>query len=171
MAILFSKHKSQEAREARFSQVLQANRQLICKVCYMYASDGEHFNDLYQEVVANIWQGLASYRGTAAMSTWIYRVAINTCVTFYRRHRSHSAATLPIEAVVELPAEEESRAEQLKEMYRLIATLEPMEKALILMWLDERSYDEISDVTGLSRNNVASRLRRIRLKLIEKGQQ
>ena len=152
-------------------QIIADNRQLICKVCYMYADDSEHFNDLYQEVVANMWQGIASFRGEASLSTWIYRMAINTCVTFYRRNRRHSAATVGLDQVLEIPDDNSSRAADLHEMYRLISTLEPMEKALILMWLDERSYDEISAVTGLGRNNVASRLRRIKLKLVRIGQQ
>lgn len=164
-------HTRSSELEQRFLQIVADNRQLICKVCYMYATDTDHFNDLYQEVVANMWQGLPTFRGEASISTWIYRMAINTCVTFYRRNRRNDNRNVSLESVMELPGEETSRAERLREMYRLIATLEPMEKALILMWLDERSYDEISQVTGLSRNNVASRLRRIRLKLIRKGQE
>lgn len=158
-------------RQKRFLQIIADNRQLICKVCYMYATDADHFNDLYQEVVANMWQGIASFRGDASLSTWIYRMAINTCVTYYRRNRRHSASTVSLDQILEIPADDSDRAADLHEMYRLISTLEPMEKALILMWLDERSYEEISDVTGLSRNNVASRLRRIKLKLVRKGQE
>ena len=154
-----------------FMELIWQNRQLICKVCYMYASDSDHFNDLYQEVIANMWQGIGSFRGDSALSTWIYRMAINTCVTYYRRNRRHSKQTVSLDQILDIPADDTSRADNLRQMYTLISTLKPMDKALILMWLDERSYDEISEVTGLGRNTVASRLRRIKLKLIEKGQQ
>ena len=98
-------------------------------------------------------------------------MAINTCVTYYRRNRRHSKQTVSLDQILDIPADDTSRADNLRQMYTLISTLKPMDKALILMWLDERSYDEISEVTGLGRNTVASRLRRIKLKLIEKGQQ
>lgn len=162
---------ARQSREQQFMQLVADNRQLICKVCYMYATDADHFNDLYQEVLANMWQGLSSFRGEASISTWIYRMAINTCVTFYRRNRRNDSRNVSLESILELPGEETSRADKLREMYRLISTLEPLEKALILMWLDERSYDEISQVTGMGRNNVASRLRRIKQKLVKKGQE
>ncbi len=149
--------------------VVNDNRQMIYKVCYMYATDNDHFKDLYQEVLASLWQGLDSFRGESKMSTWIYRTAINTCVTFFRKHKSHGADTVTLEAVADIPGDDNSRSDMLKEMYRLISGLNKMDKALILMWLDERSYDEIAEVTGLSRNNVATRLRRIKQRLVDEN--
>lgn len=149
--------------------VVNDNRQMIYKVCYMYATDNDHFKDLYQEVLASLWQGLDSFRGDSKMSTWIYRTAINTCVTFFRKHKSHGADTVTLEAVADIPGDDNSRSDMLKEMYRLISGLNKMDKALILMWLDERSYDEIAEVTGLSRNNVATRLRRIKQRLVDEN--
>ncbi|MBS5437292.1 MAG: sigma-70 family RNA polymerase sigma factor [Prevotella sp.] len=137
----FSTDNSQ--REAQFNSLVSENRQLICKVCYMYATDVDYFNDLYQETLANIWSAMDSFRGEARISTWLYRIAINSCVTFFRRHHRHDSLNTP----------------------------DPMEKALIMMWLDENSYDEISEVTGLARNTVATRLRRIKQKLIDRSQQ
>lgn len=158
-------------KEARFLELVADNRQLICKVCYMYASDTDHFNDLYQEVLANMWQGLDSFRGEARLSTWIYRMAINSCITFYRRNRRHIEGARPLSEVLEMPDDDGERQKQIELMYSMISDLPAMDKALIMMWLDEHSYDEIAAVTGISRNNVASRLRRIKLKLIEKGAQ
>lgn len=152
--------------------LVDANKRTIYKVCYMYASGPEHLKDLYQEILANLWQGIDSFRGDAKVSTWIYRTAINTCVTYHRKHRSHSSEMSPLEALPDVADEGDGgHRERLREMYRLIGQLNKMDKALILMWLDERSYDEIADVTGLSRNNVATRLRRIKLKLIEQGKE
>lgn len=149
--------------------VVEDNRRLIYKVCYMYATDDDHFNDLYQEVLANIWQGLDSFRGDSRQSTWIYRVALNTCVTFYSRNSSHSTGRMSIDNVPDIEAPESDRGDMLREMYRLIGGLPKMDKALILMWLDEKSYDEIAEVAGLTRNTVATRLRRIKQKLVEQN--
>ena len=156
-------------KESRFMTVVNDNRQMIYKVCYMYATDNDHFKDLYQEVLASLWQGLDSFRGDSKMSTWIYRTAINTCVTFFRKHKSHGFDTVGLEAIADIPGDDNARTDMLKEMYRLISGLNKMDKALILMWLDERSYEEIAEVTGLSRNNVATRLRRIKQRLVEEN--
>ena len=156
----------QSEKESRFMKVVNDSRQLICKVCYMYATDRDHFQDLYQEVLANIWVGLDSFRGKAAISTWLYRTAINTCVTFFRRHNTHATSMTSLDFAADLEADDGSlRAEQLREMYSLISGLDKLDKAIILMWLDERSYDEIAEVTGFSRNNVATRLHRIKQRL------
>lgn len=153
-------------------EIVNDNRQLICKVCYMYASDRDHFQDLYQEVLANLWAGLDSFRGDAAISTWLYRTAINTCVTFFRRHNTHASSMTSLDVAADIVSDDGiDRASQLREMYLLISGLDKLDKAIILMWLDERTYDEIAEVTGLTRNNVATRLHRIRQRLICQGNQ
>lgn len=155
-------HKSE--KEQQFIAIIESHRQVIYKVCYMYASDDDHFKDLYQEVLINLWRGIDRFRGDAQLSTWIYRTSINTCVTYYRRNHKHDEM-LSLEGVSVVDNDDGTRLQQIKEMYRLISRLDRMEKAIILLWLDEKSYDEISEITGLSRNNVASRLRRIKIKL------
>lgn len=147
--------------------IVTDNRRLLHKVCYMYAVNREHFQDLYQEVLANIWESLDSFRGDSAMSTWIYRMALNTCVTFFRKYNRHSSEMTTLDFASDLIADVGERNEQLKEMYRLISQLSKIDKAIILMWLDERSYEEIAEVTGFTRNNVATRLRRIKQRLAD----
>ena len=151
-------------KEQQFLSIIEENRQLIYKVCYMYASDDDHFNDLYQEVLINIWQGLENFRGGAQISTWIYRISLNTCVTHYRKYHKYNE-TVSIDGLKVVDADDGTHQQQLKELYRLINRLDRFEKAIILLWLDEKPYDEIAEITGLSRNNVASRLRRIKMKL------
>ena len=151
-------------KEQQFLSIIEDNRQLIYKVCYMYASDDDHFNDLYQEVLINIWQGLGGFRGGAQVSTWIYRISLNTCVTHYRKYHKYNE-TVSIDGLKVVDADDGTHQQQLKELYRLVNRLDRFEKAIILLWLDERPYDEIAEITGLSRNNVASRLRRIKMKL------
>lgn len=156
-----------QAREQAFLRLIEANRRLIYKVCYLYATDDEHLKDLYQEVLIHLWQGLPDYRGEAKPSSWIYRVSLNACISYYRKHRRMTGETAPLESLLQTMAAEEGRTEHLREMYRLISCLNRMEKALILLWLDEHSYDEIAEITGLTRSNVATKLRRIKEKLNE----
>lgn len=155
--------------EQAFTELLDRNRQLISKVCYMYASDGEHFKDLCQEVATNIWQGFGRFRGEAAESTWVYRVALNTCVSYFRKQGSRRLETVNLENAAYVEADSGERLAQLREMYRLISTLGKIDKALILLWLDEKSYDEMAEITGLSRGNVASRLHRARQRLAKQA--
>ncbi len=162
--------EAQHKRERQFTEIVEANRRLIYKVCYMFSTGRDHFDDLYQEVLANIWQGLASFRGDSSPSTWIYRIALNTCVSFYRRNVRQSVDSVSIDNIPDMEAPDNSRSEQLREMYRLIGGLPAMDKAIIMLWLDEKSYDEIAEVTGLTRNTVATRLRRIKQKLAEQNE-
>ncbi len=141
---------------------------MVVKVCYMYGSDDEQRKDLYQECMANVWQGLRNFKGDSKLSTWLYRACINTCITCYRRNQRH-ASSVSLDEAPTLFTGDDSRARDLKEMYKMISSLTSVEKAIIMMWLDEKSYDEISEITGMPRNTVASRLKRIKEKLIKLG--
>ena len=152
-------------KESRFMAIVNDNRRMLCKVCYMYADSDEHFKDLYQEVLANLWQGLDSFRGDSRLSTWLYRTAINTCVTYFRHNGKHDRGKVGLDTLADTMSDDSDRPAELRQMYRLIGGLDKMDKALILMWLDEKSYDEIAGVTGLPRNTVATRLHRIKYDL------
>ncbi|MCX4368241.1 MAG: sigma-70 family RNA polymerase sigma factor [Duncaniella sp.] len=157
-------------KESRFMAIVNDNRRMLCKVCYMYADSDEHFKDLYQEVLANLWQGLDSFRGDSRLSTWLYRTAINTCVTYFRHNGKHDRGKVGLDTLADTMSDDSDRPAELRQMYRLIGGLDKMDKALILMWLDEKSYDEIAGVTGLPRNTVATRLHRIKLRLKEQNE-
>lgn len=157
-------------KEKEFLAVTDKYKEVIAKVCYLYSSAWASFDDLYQEVLINLWQGLESFRGEAKMSTWIYRTAINTCITWHRRNRRHSFG-IPIESAFEIADQDDDKSGRIKELYRLISRLEPFDKALVTLWLDEKPYDEISSILGISKANVATRLHRVRAKLSELANQ
>ncbi|MBD5367092.1 MAG: sigma-70 family RNA polymerase sigma factor [Bacteroides sp.] len=117
--------------------------------------------------MANVWQGLRTFRGDSKLSTWLYRTCINTCITSYRRNSVRS--TVPLDNVAQVADDDDHRGDKLRQMYNLISQLSPVDRAIIMMWLDEKNYDEIGDVTGMPRNTVASRIRRIKAKLIEQA--
>ena len=151
--------------EQEFLNMVEAQKRTIYKVGYMYANERDDLNDLFQETVLNLWKSFPRYRGESTLNTWVYRIAMNTCITFLRRSNTRPQ-TIPMTAnVADLMAEEESKAGQLQELYRLINQLGKLERALILLWLEERSYDEMADILGISKANVAVKLFRTKEKL------
>ncbi len=160
----------QTDRQQRFLELADAYKDVIAKVCSVYSSDAAPFADLYQEVMINIWTGIENFRGDAKVSTWIYRLALNTCITWHRRNKRHSLG-IPIEAGFDVPDTDDGTQAQIKELYRLIGMLDPFDKALVTLRLDEKSYDEISSILGISKANVATRLHRVRTRLSNLAEQ
>ena len=151
--------------EKEFIEMIAAQKRVIYKVCYVYAKDEDDLNDLFQEVVLNLWKGFPRYRGDSKLTTWVYSVATKTCIT-YLRHVTKRPQTVPLTTdVTGLLADENEHAGQLRELYRLINQLGKLERALILLWLEERSYQEIAEILGISRANVAVKLNRTKEKL------
>lgn len=158
-----------DAEQRSFEAMVETHKRVITKVCYMYAENPAHFKDLYQETLINLWQARDRFRGESSEATWIYRISINTCISCFRRwHRHSETLSMSNPEMMELAdrsVNDHEHAMMLKEMYSLINRLPALDKAIILMWLDEKSYEEISEVTGLKRNAVAARLRRCKLRL------
>ena len=155
---LQDKKKEFEDAIARFGGI-------ISKICYYFSSDAEEFKDLRQEVLYNIWRGWDKFRNDSKISTWIYRVSFNTCVSFQRKEKK-TKETISIDEVVEMEAEQDaSLLEKYNTMHLLIRKLGYQDRAMILMWLDDKSYEEIAELMGMNRNTVAVRLKRIKDKL------
>lgn len=145
-----------------FDEVQKQYGAMIRRVCLMYASAEVAYDDLVQEAMVNIWTGLASFRGDASLSSWVYRVTVNSCLTWLRANRRHMGHKALDEAIAEVAGDDSERQEQLRLMYKLINTLPPFDRALTIMWLDGLSYDAISEISGITAANVAVRLHRIR---------
>lgn len=158
----------QQEKEKQFTVLVESYKQVIYKICYMYATDGDNFKDLYQDIVINLWKGFDAYEGRGKPSSWIYRVGLNTCVSFHRQQQRRGERT-SLDVLYGLEAEENETTKRLKEMYRLIAKLDKFERAIILLWLDEKTYEEIAEIVGIPRNTVASRLKRIKEKLTKRA--
>jgi RNA polymerase sigma-70 factor, ECF subfamily len=152
-----------ENQKQQFINLLEQNKSLIYKFCYMYANESDTPQDLFQEVVINLWKGYASFRGDCKIQTWMYRIALNTCVTFMRKSGSRPKA-MPLNEDM-IVYDDSSDTMQINELYRLINLLNEMDKAIILLYLEERQYDEIAQIVGISRTNVGVRINRIKEKL------
>ena len=148
--------------EKEFIDILLEHKQIIYKVCFMYAKDKDAINDLYQETVLNLWRGYPNFRKESQVSTWIYKVSLNTCISDLRKKKNVNFVPLQMEIDI---YEDCEKNELLQEMYQLIKQLNKLERIYILLWLEEKTYDEIAEITGVSRNNVAIRLHRIKEKL------
>lgn len=154
----------QQLAEA-FEKLIKDYSLMITKVCYYFANDIADLKDLRQEVMLNIWSGLENFRMQSKVSTWIYRVCFNTCITYQRKNK-RLKNEVPLSSVLEIE-DTPFEIDKYKEMHRLIGLLGDEDKAIILMWLDENSYEEIAEVVGLKRNTVATRLKRIKEKLVK----
>lgn len=152
--------------EKEFINMIEQHSRLIYKICYMYASDKDELNDLYQEIMINLWRSHELFRGEAKYSTWIYRIGLNTCVS-YIRQKKRKPLLVPLDVDLENIAEQENNLEELQELYRLINKLSKLERAIVLLYLEEKTYDEIAEIVGISRGNVAVKLNRIKTKLKE----
>jgi len=152
--------------ERAFLEMIRTNERLIYKVCSFYVSEEYPLADLYQDVVCSLWAGFGKFRNECSFSTWIYRIALNTCISGMRKAR-RQPQQVPVAALQETLIEPESISEQIREMYRLIHRLKTMERAIVLLYLEEKSYQEIADIMGLTVSNVATKLKRSKQKLKE----
>ncbi|MDR1202467.1 MAG: sigma-70 family RNA polymerase sigma factor [Tannerellaceae bacterium] len=152
--------------EKAFLEMIRENERLIYKVCSFYTSDEYPLADLYQEVVCNLWTGYPKFRNGCSFSTWIYRIALNTCISGLRKELK-TPQKVPVSVLGDVLIEPESINDQIKEMYHFIHQLKTMERAIILLYLEEKSYQEIADITGLTVSNVATKLKRSKQKLKE----
>lgn len=153
-----------------FTLMIRRHEKIIFSVCFFYATNDVPFEDLRQEVLISLFKGYRNFRHECSESTWVYKVCINTCL-FSIRSLSPKIKTLSFEDLPVTCIHEESDKdlkERLEWLHSVIAQLNPLDKAIILMWLDDLSYEDIASNMGIPRNTVASRLHRIKEKLTSK---
>lgn len=151
--------------EQEFLTVIREYERVIYKVCYLYTSPNAPLNDLYQDVILNLWKAFPKFRKECKISTWIYRIALNTCISFFRKEKNVPeivSLTREIDWTIE---EHDPINEMLKQMYHMINQLGQLDKSIILLYLEDKSYEEIAEITGLTVTNVATKLSRIKDKL------
>jgi RNA polymerase sigma-70 factor (ECF subfamily) len=150
--------------ENDFIRMIRDNERIIYKACSFYTSEQTPMDDLCQEVILNLWRAYPKFRNESACSTWIYKIALNTCISGLRKDKKYRRH-VPLDLSEEIASEPDTTNEDIKELYRLIHQLKAMDRAMILLWLDEKSYQEIAEITGLTLSNVATKLKRIKEKL------
>jgi len=153
--------------EIEFEKLVYENQSLINKVCDIYCSSHADKDDLFQEIIINIWKGLPSFQGNSKLSTWIYRVSFNTAISTVRKRRNDKLVYYDklADSVSSIHENETDDNLKIKALYKGIDTLRPVEKAIILLYLEEKTYDEIADIIGITKKNVSVKLVRLKRKL------
>ncbi|OAQ39849.1 RNA polymerase subunit sigma-24 [Pedobacter psychrophilus] len=157
------------SQEQIFKEIFQANSKKIYHLCFGYTGDDAAANDLLQETFLKVWQNLDKFRNQSMISTWIYRIAVNTCLTYLKKEKRQAKDELTpniIENVEEDFADREKQ-DQVKTLYECISKLDENERIIITMVMDEIPYPEIADVSGISEGNLRVKIHRIKHKLTE----
>lgn len=150
--------------EFEFTKMVKEQRKTIYTVCYFFSKDSEEVNDLFQEILINLWKGFQNFRGASSYKTWIWRVSLNTCNNHHRK-KKRDVETVPLTIDIDLYNDADDKSKQIQMLYDRISRLEPFDKAIILLWLENMTYEDIAGVMGISLANVTTRLFRIKEQL------
>lgn len=151
-----------------FEKIIKENAAILHKLCRVYTNDNTEYEELFQEMMIRIWQSLDNFRGESQLSTWLYRVCINMALNFrVKLKKEKRFVTLDEDFSIPFSFADETDA-QLKQLYAAIREFKPIDRALVSLYLDEKSYEEIAQILGISKTNVATKLMRLKQKLIEK---
>lgn len=154
------------AKEEDFTEMIRDNQGILYKITSMYTRNREDQQDLYQDVVYQLWRSYDRFRGESKRSTWLYRVAMNTAITHLKSEQNHFSGT-PIENMV-LKGTDTGNAElesRIKQLYEHVYRLNVLDRGIMLLLLEGKKYDEIAEITGLTSTNVGTRISRIKRKL------
>ena len=147
--------------EIEFAQTVREHKGTIYTVCYMFSNKPDEVADLFQEILINLWKGFPQFRGDSNVKTWIYRVSLNTCISSERK-KSRKIETLPLTMDINLFSDSDDDTKQVQMLRDRINKLGPFDRAIVLLWLENLSYDEIGAIVGISAKNVSVRLVRIK---------
>lgn len=150
--------------EKEFETVVRRYRSTIYTVCYMFSNDEDEVADLFQDTLINMWKGFAKFRGDSDIRTWIWRVSLNTCITAERK-KSRTGKAVPLSMGINLFEDNDEDTRQIRMLRDRICRLGHFDRAIVLLWLENLSYEEIGAIVGISTKNVSVRLVRIREQL------
>lgn len=153
-------------KEREFELIVRSHKSTIYTVCYMFSKDYDEVQDLFQNTLINLWNGFDGFRGESKVETWIWRVALNTCLSVERK-KKRRGEQVSLEMAGNLFVATDSESKQIKQLHSRINKLEVMDRALILLWLENMSYEDIGAIIGISVKNVSVKLVRIKQQLIE----
>ncbi|TVZ51556.1 RNA polymerase sigma factor [Dokdonia sp. Hel_I_53] len=153
--------------EDKFVTLLQENQNIVHKICRLYTNNQDQHNDLFQEVTIQLWKAFPKFRGDSKFSTWMYRVALNTAITLYRKSK-RTIQTQDFDTVMFRISSEEyddTVEQQLKLMYSAVKELNDIDKALVFLYLEDKNYSEISETLGITEVNARVKMNRVKTKL------
>ena len=151
-------------QEEFFNQLVRENKSTIYTVCYMFSQDEDEVSDLFQETLINIWKGIDGFREESKVSTWIYRVALNTCL-LQERKKKKEVKRVPLKMDVNFFEDNDANSAQVRQLHQRIGQLGLVDRAIVMLWLEGMSYEEIGSVMGITAQNVGVKLFRIKEQL------
>ena len=153
-------------KQQHFVKLIKENEGIVFKIALVYAFNEEDQKDLYQEIVYQLWKSFDSFRGDAKVSTWMYRIALNTSITHLKKEKK-KGSRVPIDSVLLNKIEhiDTLMDERIQLLYKHIKQLNTIEKGVVLLYLEGKNYEEIAAITGFTVSNVGTRLNRIKQKL------
>jgi RNA polymerase sigma-70 factor (ECF subfamily) len=155
--------------ESEFEQTIKANAGILHKLCRIYTYSADEYEELFQEMLVQIWRSTANFRGDSKVSTWIYQICINTALSFRSKLARRKKRFEPLDGKTFVqPAPDNIKNDQLQKLYAAIRELKPIDRAIVSLYLEERSYEETAQILGVSKTNVATRLMRLKKQLVEK---
>lgn len=150
--------------QSKFQDLLASNHKVVAKVCRIYTDKPEDFEDYYQECVVQLWRSFESFRGASKISTWVYRVCLNVCLTQLRSKKRIITSTQ--EHLPEIKIEVDHVLEERMEMlYKAIKLLKESDRAIILLYLDDKSYKDMAEILGITVTNVGAKVNRVKNQL------
>jgi RNA polymerase sigma-70 factor (ECF subfamily) len=158
-----------ELIEKQFEVLIREHELLLRKICRVYAYTEADREDLFQEIIIQLWKAYPRFRGDSEFSTWLYRVALNTAITGLRKKKkdfigSYESAE-PFEQIKDEDTSTEEGEEQLSQLYSAIRQLSEVEKAIVMLYMEDRPYTEMADILGISQGNLRVKMSRIKEKL------
>jgi RNA polymerase sigma-70 factor (ECF subfamily) len=153
--------------EKEFILLINSHRGLLYKICNLYCKEAEDRKDLFQEIVLQLWKAFPGFRQASAVSTWMYRIGLNTAVSNFRKQKRKIFPAAFSDYELESPAPEQfsDSDENITALHLAIGTLNTIEKAVVMLYLEEKSYEEIAQILGITKTNVGVKLNRIKNKL------
>jgi len=152
--------------QERFQTLVDEHKKILYKVCNSYCRDRDARDDLAQEIIIQLWRSFPKFDEGYRFSTWMYRIALNVAISFYRRESTRTRYVISDEEhLLEAIDETKNRPEEIRLLYEFIEGLDPLSKALVLLYLDGNNHQEIADVLGISETNVATKISRLKGKL------
>lgn len=153
-----------DSKERRFTDIVNRHKRTIYTVCYMFSQDKDEIEDLFQDILVRMWNGFETFRGESSLNTWVWRVSLNTCLNF-EKTRKRGGQRVELSVDIGLSDESDADAMQICQLHERIGKLGFIDRSIILLWLENMSYDEIGAIVGISPKNVSVKLVRIREKL------
>ena len=152
--------------QERFQNLVEEHKKILYKVCHSYCRNPGDRDDLAQEIIVQLWRSFSAFDGRVRFSTWMYRIALNVAISFYRRESVRTRHVVPgSEHLLEAIGDSESRSEEVGMLYRWIEELDPLNKALVILYLDGNNYQESAAILGISETNVATKISRLKATL------